>query len=103
MRPANAGQRWCGGEPGGGQVERLPLRAIQRPVVFVAHAGDDATAVPDFEPDPRRRRDVVAAQVPVEEPQLHGAGLARVEGGPLAVTMGVEELLGAGDVLPGAE
>jgi hypothetical protein len=60
--------------PPGGQIQRRPLRARQRPAVLGADAGDPVAGIADLKPDPRRCGDVAAAQVPVEKRQLGVAG-----------------------------
>src|SRR5215831_2161839 len=90
-------------EPGGGEVERPPFGAVQRPAVLLTHAGGDVAAFADFEPDPRRPGDVTAAEVTVEEPELGRAGFGRVKGGPLTAAVGIEEPVGAGDAFPAAD
>src|SRR5207244_6469067 len=70
---------------------------------LVSDGLDDVAAFPDLEPDSRRRGDVAAAQVAVEEPELSRARLRRVERDPLTAAMGVEEPVGARDAFPPAE
>src|SRR5699024_6797961 len=85
------------------EVERSPVGAGQWPGVLGAYLVDVRARLADLQPHPRWCRRVLLAQVTVEEGQLGGACGLGVEGGPLAASVGVGELLRRPHLLEGAE